>query len=99
MVTIDVLFNLTPESRSPYAINILGWAFVMCIFTNLAVHLSFIVRNGCRDAKRSCKNKKYFKRYKIWYAALPDEKKKLHKTPEEVKEDMDEVPEEDRAAH
>jgi hypothetical protein len=68
VITIDVLFNLTPESRSAFAINILGWAFVLCIFANLSIHLFFIVRGGFADVKNSCKRKKYFKKYKVWYA-------------------------------
>ena len=73
--TLDVLFNLTPESRSPFAIECLGFAFIFMIFVNLMIHMFFIVRGGIRDVKRKIKNKRYLKRYKTWYEALPEDKK------------------------
>jgi hypothetical protein len=51
VITIDVLFNMTPESRSRYAMEVLGWMFVLCIFANLSIHMTFIVKNGFYDAK------------------------------------------------
>ena len=65
--TIDVLFNLAPNYQTLYVMNMLGWAFVFCIFLNLFIHLFFIVRGGCADIRKTCKNKNYLKRYKVWY--------------------------------
>ena len=96
VITIDILFNLTPESRSPIAIEIFGWCFVLCMFTNLLIHLFFIVRNGFHDVKMSCKKKSYIKRYKVWYAALPEDKKTLYKTPQTIIDEIDDDPVEEK---
>lgn len=86
--TIDILFNLTPESQPLHAIDILGYTFVGIIFINLSIHMFFIVRGGFTDVKRSLKNKNYLRRYKKWHAALSDDKKEDYPTVNEVKEKM-----------
>lgn len=48
----------------------------------------FIIRGGCRDFKRSRKNKKYLKRYTVWYNNLTEEQKENYQTVEEIEEEM-----------
>ena len=78
VMTIDVLFNMTSASQTETAMDYLGYAFIGCIFTNLMIHMFFIVRGGCRDFKRQRKNKDYLKRYKVWYEGLPEDQKGKH---------------------
>jgi len=84
VLCIDVLFNLTADSRTPAQMEILGFMFIFCIFSNLMIHMFFIVRGGCRDVSRKCKNKSYLKRYKVWYAALSEDEKEKYDDPDEV---------------
>ena len=78
VMTIDVLFNMTSASQTEKAMEYLGYTFIGCIFTNLMIHMFFIVRGGCRDFKRQRKNKDYLKRYKVWYEGLPEDQKGKH---------------------
>jgi hypothetical protein len=78
VMTIDVLFNMTSASQTETAMDYLGYTFIGCIFTNLMIHMFFIVRGGCRDFKRQRKNKDYLKRYKVWYEGLPEDQKGKH---------------------
>ena len=78
VLTLDVLFNMTSASQTERAMNLLGYAYIGCIAINLMIHMFFIVRGGCRDFKRQRKNKAYLKRYKVWYQALPEERKEKY---------------------
>jgi len=58
------------------------------------IHMFFIVRGGCRDVKRKMKNKRYLKRYKIWFASLSEEDKEKHDDPDEIEGQMEDGKEE-----
>lgn len=86
--TIDIIFQLVPEVQTPFAMEVLGFSFILCIFVNLMIHMFFIVRGGCRDCKRQRKNKAYLKRYTVWYAALPEQEKENYEDVDEIEENM-----------
>lgn len=44
--------------------------------------------------KRKMKNKRYLKRYKIWFASLSEEDKEKHDDPDEIEGQMEGVKEE-----